>query len=199
MTTPPFNLDHLPGTAWPDVLRPLGENTLDKESIASWWQRNRRALAHLPEDLCEQWIYRHWTHSPFDFFPLDSLIWEHQSWSGETLLKSIYRAGGGELKPQFDYDTFQRRGGDDRHATARALDSGTWDYPMILLATPYGVIDRGEVRPDVRLVIVEGHQRHRYLNALHALGRSPSGLHEVIVISTPLTRAPQQPVQKGAA
>lgn len=57
---------------------------------------------------------------------------------------------------------------------------------MVLLSTPNGVIDAGEMRLAVRLVIVEGHQRHRYLNALHALGRPPAGLHEVIILSTPL-------------
>jgi hypothetical protein len=48
------------------------------------------------------------------------------------------------------------------------------------------VIDGGEHRPQVRYVIVEGHQRHRYLNALHELGMPPAGPHEVIVISSPI-------------
>lgn len=106
--------------------------------------------------------------------------------SGPDLLASVHRAWGEELDPEFDYDTFQRRGGTDRHATALALDAGTWDYPMVLLSTPFGVIDGGNPLPDVRLVIVEGHQRHRYLNALHALGRAPAGPHETIVLTTPI-------------
>lgn len=154
-----------------------------------WWARNREMLAHLPRNLCEQCIYRHWTHSPFSFLPLDGLAWERRLWSGDELLASIHRAWGGELNPQFDHDAFQRRGGADRHPTAVALDEGTWDYPMVLLSTPFGVIDGGEVLPDVRLVIVEGHQRHRYLNALHDLGRAPAGPHETLILSTPLTGA----------
>lgn len=63
-------------------------------------------LVHLPEDLCEQWIYRHWTYSPFSFLPLDGLAWERRLWSGEQLLASIHRAWGGELHPQFDFDTY---------------------------------------------------------------------------------------------
>jgi hypothetical protein len=81
---------------------------------------------------------------------------------------------------------FQRDGGEDRHATARALDSGTWDFPMVLLSTPGGVIDGNRPLPDVRLVIVEGHQRHRYLNALHALGHPPEGPHDTIILHSPL-------------
>lgn len=182
-----LNLDHVPPSVWPKALRPIGESTLDKEPFEPWWARNRQVLKHLPEDLCEQWIYRHWTHSPFSFLPIEDLTWERRHWDGAQLLASLHRAWGGELHPQFDYDTFQRRGGADRHATAIALDHGTWDYPMVLLSTPCGVVDGGEVLPDVRLVIVEGHQRHRYLNALHALGRPPAGPHETIILSTPLT------------
>lgn len=58
---------------------------------------------------------------------------------------------------------------------------------MVLLSTPFGVIEGGVNLPNVRLVIVEGHQRHRYLNALHVLGRAPAGPHETIILSTPLT------------
>ena len=160
---------------------------MSKESFAAWWERNGGSLGHLPSDLCEQWIYRHWTNSPFDFLPLDTLSWSRASWSGEQVLASVYRAWGGELEPSFDYATFQGKGGDDRLHTAVALDAGTWDYPMVLLSTPPGVINLGEDRPDVQYVIVEGHQRHRYLNALHALGRPPIGPHQVIILRTPLT------------
>jgi len=183
----PFNLDHVPPTAWPETLRPIGESTHAKEPFNDWWDRNRHVLAHLPQDLTEQWIYRHWTYSPFSFLPLDNLEWERRSWCSADLLASVHRAWGGELHPEFDYEAFQRRGGTDRPATALALDAGTWDYPMVLLSTPFGVIDGGTPLPDVRLVIVEGHQRHRYLNALHALRRAPVGPHDTIILTTPFT------------
>jgi len=189
----PFDLDHVPPTSWPEALRPIGESTGAKEPFEVWWDRNRHALAHLPEDLTEQWIYRHWTHSPFSFLPLEDLTWERRPLRGADLLASVHRAWGGELHPEFDYETFQRRGGTDRHATALALDAGTWDYPMVLLSTPFGVIDGGKPLPDVRLVIVEGHQRHRYLNALHALGLAPAGPHETIVLTTPITGVARLP------
>jgi len=187
----PLNLDQVLPTAWPESLRPIGESTFEKEPFSDWWHRNRQMLAHLPRDLVEQWIYRHWTHSPFSFLPLDDLTWKRRFWSGADLLRSIHRAWGEQLDPQFDYDTFQRQGGADRHPTALALDCGTWDYPMVLLSTPFGIIDGGRSMPSVRLVIVEGHQRHRYLNALHSLGKAPAGPHETIILSTPLTGSEQ--------
>ena len=188
MTSPPFDLDHVGPPAWPERLKPVGEGdgTFNKQTFSDWWQSHGAELSHLPADLCEQWIHRHWMHSPFTFLPLDTLEYRRLTWSGEEVLSRAYRAWGGELHPQFDYETFQRRGGEDRHQTARAIDDGTWDFPMVLLSTPNGVIDGGEERPQVRYVIVEGHQRHRYLNALHELGKAPAGPHEVLVISSPV-------------
>jgi hypothetical protein len=181
-----FQIDRRYVCRWPKSLKPRNEGTFEKESFEDWWSRNPAKLEHLPRDLCEQWIFRHWTHSPFTFLPLQSLNVERERWDGDFLLKSIYRAFGGELSIQFDYDTFHRGGGDKRHPTAMALDSGTWDYPMVLLSTPQGVIDSDAILPDVRYVIVEGHQRHRYLNALHGLNQAPVGPHEVLILSSPI-------------
>lgn len=172
--------------AWPERLNPWRGDANEQEPFPEWWERNRQDLHHLPAELCEQWIHRHWEYSPFAFLPLDTLTWEPRTFDGEELLASIHRACGGDLHPQFDYDTFQRRGGDDRHATAIALDSGTWDYPMVLLSTPNGIRSFRRELPAVRLVLVEGHQRHRYLNALHALGKPPCGPHQVYVLRSPL-------------
>lgn len=172
-------------SVWPEQLRPRDEGEFEKETFNQWWIRNGAKLRHLPPELCEQRIYRHWTHTRFRFLPLDNLSCERRWFAGEELLGSIYRAFGGDLHPQFDYKTFQRRGGEDRHPTAVALDSGSWDCPMVLLSTPNGIVDLGQNRPEVRHVIVEGHQRHRYLNALHMLGNPPIGPHEVFILTSP--------------
>jgi len=182
-----LNIEREP--AWSEKLRPHGEGSFEKEDFATWWNRNEQQLSHLPPDLCEQWVFRHWHYSPFAFLPLESLSYERKVWDGVTLLGSVYRAWGGKLDAQFDYETFQRGGGEDRQQTAKAIDSGTWDYPMVLLATPHGIKEGGEYLSPVHHVIVEGHQRHRYMNALHARGIPPSGPHETIVITSPLVEA----------
>ncbi len=183
----PFDLDISRNTVWPTHLMPHGEGErFDKEPFNHWWSRVQGELGHLPAPLCEQWIYRHWLASPFHFLPLDSLAWSSVTLSGEALLARVYRAWGGELDAKFDYEVFQRRGGDDRHATAKALDDGTWDYPLVVLATPHGIQNNGDIHNAVRWVIVEGHQRHRYLAALHALGRPPVGPHAIYIISSPI-------------
>jgi hypothetical protein len=172
--------------AWSHELMPRNYDSWDRETFASWRERNVAEVGHLPDRLSEQWVYRHWCHSPFKFLPLADLAFTSEAWSGDKILSNAFRLYGGELNAQFDYQTFQRKGGDDRHATAKALDQGTWDYPMILLSTPHGIIDFDTMHLGVRYVIVEGHQRHRYLNALHVLGKPPQGPHEVMIISSPM-------------
>lgn len=186
-TSAPFDLDIVREAAWPTHLKPEGEGErFDKEPFDTWWTRVEGELGHLPPRLCEQWVHRHWSASPFRFLPLGTLRWREVTTTGEALLTWVYRAWGGELDAEFDYATFQRGGGDDRHATAKALDSGTWDYPMIVLETPNGIHNEGEAHPAIRSVIVEGHQRHRYLAALHALGRPPAGPHRLYVVTSPI-------------
>ncbi len=50
--------------------------------------------------------------------------------------------------------------------TAKALDEGAWDYAPVILSTPGGYIcPKGEhIAKDY--LLIEGHSRHRYLNAL---------------------------------
>ncbi len=169
---------------WPNEFRPVGESSLDKESFEAWWARNRERLRHLHEQIAEQWIYRHWTYSHFSFLPLDALSWRLETWESADIVREVVRYGHERTpySPEFDYQTFQRGGGSDRHPTARALDGGTWDYPIIVLETPDGFIDAGRDLPDARFVLVEGHQRMRYLNALLRRGHTPLGPHQLFVL-----------------
>ncbi|MCQ0986499.1 hypothetical protein [Jiella marina] len=184
-----FEVDWSREKIWPEHLKPIGEDTLlEKESFAEWWSRHHDELDHLPAIVCEQWIHRHWLNSPWSFLPLDSLQWERTTESGEYILQTIYSPWDRHTCPQFDYETFQQTGGEDRLPTAKALDSGTWDYPVVAIRTPHGIKEMGKNHLGVRRMVVEGHQRLRYLRALHMLGQPPVGPHEVITLSSPLLR-----------
>ncbi|MGZ3250311.1 MAG: hypothetical protein ACXWIW_11855, partial [Croceibacterium sp.] len=76
----PFDLDHVPASTWPTELRPEGDGTWQREDFQHWWKRVGPLISHLPPDLCEQWIYRHWGHTSFNFLPLDSLCWRREIW-----------------------------------------------------------------------------------------------------------------------
>ena len=178
-----LDLGNYYASAWPHHLRPIGEGGFEKESFEDWWFRNANELAHLHPQICEQWVYRHWTHSRFDFLPLADLNWSLEKWPAERIIREVHRAFAGDLDPTFDYEVFRAKPG-HTHPTAKALDQGTWDYPILVLSTPAGIMDSGKSRPYVRTVLVEGHQRQRYFNALYQRGEI-AGDHAVFILNSP--------------
>jgi hypothetical protein len=180
-------------SVWPQHLQPVDDDSARKETFASWWERNLAEIGHLHPLLAEQWIYRHWRHTDFAFLPLDSLEWDLVEMSGEEFLENVRREISKRLDPEFDYEQFQGRHGWGKTATARDLDSGTWTYPIVALSTPSGWTTQSDKHPhdpvelpDERLMLLEGHQRHRYLNALHHRGTPPPGPHRVFVVRSPV-------------
>jgi len=179
---------------WPEHLKPKGENTADKESFEEWWDKHEAELAHLHPQIAEQWVHRHWYHSEFAFIPLDTMGWKKVSMEGEEILQAVKRELVRTLDPEFDYKAFQGRYRQEKLPTATALDSGTWDYPIIALSTPKGWLSRRIenhqstiVEIDEYFMLIEGHQRFRYLNALHHLDMAPDGPHDVFIINSPIT------------
>jgi hypothetical protein len=178
---------------WPADLQPIGDNSADKEPFSNWWNRNQPTIGHLHPQLAEQWIYRHWDYTEFAFLPLDTLSWELREMEGKEILKDVRREISKQLDPEFDYEQFQGMHGFPKAQTARELDKGTWDYPIVALATPSGWVTRRYEHPhdfvalpDERLMLLEGHQRHRYLNSLHHRGTPPKGPHRVFVVKSPV-------------
>lgn len=176
---------------WPKHLRPRGEG-VGKEDFGGWWERNLRELRHLHPQLAEQWLYRHWDDTEFAFLPIDTLEWELVELSGDAILTDVRREISKRLDPEFDYEQFQGCHGFPKAHTAIDLDRGTWEYPIVALSTPSGWITRELSHPHdwtglptARLMLLEGHQRHRYLNALHHRGTPPEGLHRVFVVRSP--------------
>lgn len=171
---------------WPDHLKPVGEGTVHKEDFSPWWERHGEELAHLHPQLVEQWVHRHWGGTDFAFLPLETLTWKLLLMDSDEILRTVRREISRELHPEFDYDQLQGLLAFEKSQTAVELDNGTWHLPIVALSTPSGWRARRGNLPDERLMLVEGHQRHRYLNALHAKGIAPKGPHQVFVISSPL-------------
>jgi hypothetical protein len=173
-----LDLDKHSPPVWPERFKPAGEDEGAKEDFEVWWARHSGELGNLHPKICEQWIYRHWLHSPFSFLQLGALSWEHCAMHTEALLGAVHREWASTLHPGFDFDAFQEHADGWKHPTSVALDQGTWDFPIVVLETPCGIVSSKGRMPDVRLVLVEGHQRHRYLNALNQRGVR-NGPHEV--------------------
>jgi hypothetical protein len=130
--------------------------------------------------MAEQWIYRHWIWSPYRNLPLDQLVWRQESWKTRRILEEAFRRPQfGMLQPAFDYEVFHGK----YFEPARSMDqTGTWNYPIMVLSTPNGVKTTRGVFAQVRYCLIEGHQRVRYLNALSARGEC-AGEHCVFLLS----------------
>lgn len=177
---------------WPPHLQPIGDNSADKESFAAWWGRNESEIGHLHPQLAEQWVYRHWDYTEFAFLPLETLSWQLRQMEGGEVLANVRREISKQLDPEWDYHQFQGEG-KEKTQTAQELDQGTWAHPIVALSTPSGWVTRSREHPhdfielpQERLMLLEGHQRHRYLNALHWRGTPPRGPHQVFVVSSPV-------------
>lgn len=165
---------------WPTELRPIGNGSHDKEPFASWWARNALRLANLGPRVAEQWIYRHWDESPFQFLPLEPLHATSERWSSDVLLATVHIEFGGPVDPEHDYRSFSGNGTDPL-STALNWHQGSWTIPIVVLRTPQGIRTHGGDRPDIRFLLIEGSKRVRWLHALH-FRRAPTGPHLVHVL-----------------
>jgi hypothetical protein len=154
-------------SCWDERLKPIGEGDHVKEPFDQWWVRNAESMQNLDSKIAEQWVYRHWKNSPYCFIQLHALNWKLECWPTEPLLRNIHIRGW-TLDPDFDYRQFQNAKRFANHPTVTSIDqSGTWDYPIIVLETPNGFRDSNRSYSEEKYLLIEGHKRLRYLNAKH--------------------------------
>ncbi|SOR30299.1 protein of unknown function [Methylorubrum extorquens] len=166
------------GVGFPEELTPFGDDGFDREPFSEWWTRHGSRFPNLDPRVVEQWIFRHNTLSEFcglDFFSLKSRL---EVWGTERILREIFCEDG--LDAESDYRVFNIN---RPSATARPFAAnGTWDYPIVVLETPNGFYDHRARHPDVRYLLIEGHKRRRYLNAMLARGEA-NAEHEIFILS----------------
>lgn len=157
-------------SVWPKELERLenGRDAWDVEPFDVWRGRTRGLTGDLPDEVCEQWVYRHFGHSPMEFLELHCLSCEEVIWSPEQFLARVGTIYGNEpMDPVDDLAIYSGNGtGWGKLPTAMALDEGAWDYAPIVLHTPGGYICPGSDHIRKDYLLIEGHSRHRYLNAL---------------------------------
>lgn len=186
---------------WPRRLRPVGESAFEREPSSTWYGRNQGGLEHLDPRVLEQWVYRHWTLSPYAGLPLETLTSTVESWRGSTLLAAVGSiddvgvtahgdALGGSDGEGF-LARFVRRAGRTVEPGTTMGTTGAWTIPVLLIERSGGFRVRGLDFSERRHWLLEGHLRFRYLRALHVAGH-PDRDHEVLVVRYPgpLTRRP---------
>ncbi|WP_282094215.1 hypothetical protein [Epibacterium ulvae] len=153
---------------WANHLEPLGSGDHTKEDFQTWWERNNGELNHLPQNLVEQWIYRHWKQSIASFVPIKTLTCREEKWPPKDCIDKVGTIRGNEpLNPEDDFKMFCKKTNEGKLSpTAEALNQGQWDFPLVVLETPDGFIDKIGEHITTDYFLVEGHKRRRYLNAL---------------------------------
>lgn len=167
---------------WTNRLKPSGQGSHDKEHFSEWWLRNSSSLLNLHPLICEQWIYRHWHYSPWAFLPLRKLSWKLSELGTDEIIDNVYRVFATTLHPEYDFRVFNPENSNQLPTARPFSDTGTWDYPILTLETPNGVDDGFNQIPDAKLCLIEGHQRHRYLNALKHRGIR-TGPHKMFILT----------------
>ena len=137
-------------------------------------------------------MHRHFATAFCRFLPLEDLKWRKEILPAGEILRSVFPEFSKRFDPEIDYAQLHGDLGFPKSATAAALDNGTWDYPVIALDTPDGIISSVGERPEVRMVLIEGHTRYKYLNALHVLSKPMNDTHEffVLELTKPLRPTP---------
>jgi len=186
-----LDLRQLPIDVWPGEFRPLHRGVKLVEGFDDWFARSREAVGHLHPEICEQWLYRHWRGTPLCFIPLEGLSWTLERWSPRQFLDTVGTWNTGRaLDPEADFRamTETRLGKKQRTQTAVALDAGEWDYAPIVLSMPVGYVDLHGLDCAQTYLLVEGHQRRRYLNALMHRGVELGPQRVFVLRSEPLER-----------
>jgi hypothetical protein len=116
-------------------LEPIGNDSHEKEPFAAWWARNGARLAHLHPLGTEQWVYRHWCHSPYCHLPLDRMAWRLERWTTWNILDRVYW-GDADADPEFIYAVLRGNGEEPARSMNRC---GTWNLPPVLLHAPAGL------------------------------------------------------------
>lgn len=173
----------LTGGHWPAEWRPIGFGSPALEPFANWWHRNATQFPNLAPLVCEQWIYRHWTSSPYFGLQVRRLRCSRERYPTNTFLLECGSILASRSKGPFVVDAghifkaFRRA-----HEPARTMGAtGTWNIPVVLLRSSDGFELRGRPIPEHHLWLIEGHRRLRYLSALSQVERAANA-HDAYVL-----------------
>ncbi len=173
------------GGQWPNHWKPRDAGTFDQEAFETWWPRVAQDLGHLDSRICEQWIHRHWSHSPYYGMDVRGMSSALRRMSTHSLLREVGTVDDRSPDPPPDpvslYDDFNPSG-EPLEPALSINKTGTWNIPVLLLENAGGFAYFTQLFTSVKLWLLEGHQRLRYLRALRSLGKQVAEEHDVLVL-----------------
>ena len=181
----PFPIFSECGCVWPDRLKPYEnpDEPFSKEPFDKYWKRAKTLVGRLDSQVIEQWIYRHWTQSPYSYICLDDLTSRLETWSTDDILAVLTRLNSQDDEAEIEAgeDYFGAWSSEPKETMER---TGTWNIPPIILANAPGFLELDGTLVKQKHCLIEGHNRFRYLNYMNSRGRGDTK-HFVWIIENP--------------
>lgn len=72
--------------SYPEALAPtFTEGGAVETPFAEWWARTRLHFRDVPDEVAEDWLHRHWSHSPFGWIPSAQYTFRRSTWPSKDL------------------------------------------------------------------------------------------------------------------
>lgn len=142
-----------------------------------WWGRVSRAFPHVPEDVAEQWLHRHWKQSPYGWMRSTDYTFQLIDWKSSRL--SDIASGAND----WDFANSLQRGRQlievcaDSWLVRYMLERHNIPRPLIVLDNRLGSVAREKHLPThhknvpAGFVLIEGHTRFELAASLHSCGK----------------------------
>lgn len=167
-------------------IAPDGFGERNCETWGEWRERAHDVLPQFPDEVLEQWVYRHWKAVLCNWGWLDfqAMQFEKQWWSTEDVLVKIHSPHQDIIKKltrRMSNPIFQRS-----WLVQRMQDQGTWPIAPIVLECSKDLFATNGRHLIAPYNLLEGHHRMGYLKGLVDSGQHCEKQHPVWVARLPL-------------
>jgi hypothetical protein len=165
-------------------------DSLSPELFEEYFKKWPEELNHIPKEVIESWIYRHWSDFQ-DWIPLQPEKWKYElcEFNNDQILEIDHV---GNWLPQLKSWGRELLKGNHRKTTwlgQYMLEYGSTPTPIIIgknFSEIYHPIEFGEQKMKVPYQLIEGHLRLSYLNGMISEGYSTlMKKHKVWVVTYP--------------
>ena len=171
-----------------DALKPKNININERESFQEYkvWLNN--ILPNFPDDVLEQWIYRHYPYyRHYEWIGFQTILFNRKAITAEEIIRDINQGecngflGYGE---KYLYD--KRNNKELNYLQIYMDDNKTWPVPIIVIDNHSDIRTPHGNSLGMPYHLVEGHRRLGYFHSLYKLNKNNLlNEHEVWIITIP--------------